>query len=353
MKFVHIADMHFDKPFTVLESKGLTEQRRLEQRNAFNKMIDYILTNNIDYLFIAGDLYEHEYIRKSTIEYINKCFKKIQNTKIFITPGNHDPYINNSYYNKFNWNTNIKIFKDSEKVELDGINLYGYGFTDFYSKTVNLPQDLNKDKVNILLMHADVNGVTSEVGEYNPILESTLNESNFNYIALGHIHKKTNKNNKIVYPGSMFSGGFDELGEHGMVVGEINLDTKNITTQFIKIDEKEFNKQDVDISNIYSNEELIEKINDLKKEENIYYEYVLIGNKNFDININEVLKQINSNNVIKIKDITAIQLDLNEISKEKTLRGIFVKELLNDIKDDKSNKDEIYKIIEIGLSAMK
>ena len=68
---------------------------------------------------------------------------------------------------------------------------------------------------------------------------------------------------------------------------------------------------------------------------------------------NEVLKQINSNNVIKIKDITAIQLDLNEISKEKTLRGIFVKELLNDIKDDKSNKDEIYKIIEIGLSAMK
>ena len=42
MKFVHIADMHFDKPFTVLESKGLTEQRRLEQRNAFNKMIDYI-----------------------------------------------------------------------------------------------------------------------------------------------------------------------------------------------------------------------------------------------------------------------------------------------------------------------
>ena len=60
MKFVHIADMHFDKPFTVLESKGLTEQRRLEQRNAFNKMIDYILTNNIDYLFIAGDLYEHK-----------------------------------------------------------------------------------------------------------------------------------------------------------------------------------------------------------------------------------------------------------------------------------------------------
>lgn len=353
MKFVHIADMHFDKPFTILESKGLTEQRRIEQRNAFNKMIDYILTNNIDYLFIAGDLYEHEYIRKSTIEYINNCFKKIQNTKIFITPGNHDPYINNSYYNKFNWNSNVKIFKDLDKIELDGIKLYGYGFTDFYSKTVNLPQNLEKDKINILLMHADINGATSEIGEYNPILESILNESNFNYIALGHIHKRINKNNKIMYPGSMFSGGFDELGEHGMIIGEINLETRNIVTEFIKLDEKEFKKQNIDISNIYSNEELIEKLNELEKEESIYYEYVLIGNKNFDININEILKQINNNNVIKIKDISTIQLDLNEISKEKTLKGIFVKELLNDIKADKSNKDEIYKIIEIGLNAMK
>ena len=42
MTFIHIADMHFHKPFTILEKNGLTEKRRLEQRNAFNKMINYI-----------------------------------------------------------------------------------------------------------------------------------------------------------------------------------------------------------------------------------------------------------------------------------------------------------------------
>ena len=82
MKFVHIADMHFDMPFTVLSKNGLAEERRLDQRNIFNKMINYIKENNIEYLFIAGDLYENEYIRKSTIEYINNCFKQIPNTKI-------------------------------------------------------------------------------------------------------------------------------------------------------------------------------------------------------------------------------------------------------------------------------
>ena len=121
MKFVHIADIHFDMPFTLLSNRAdLGEIRRIDQRKAFKKMIDYIKENNIPYLFIAGDLYEHEYIRESTIEYINNLFKEIPNTKIFITPGNHDPYLKNSYYNKYNWAENVKIFNSKiEKVETE------------------------------------------------------------------------------------------------------------------------------------------------------------------------------------------------------------------------------------------
>ena len=73
MKFVHIADMHFDAPFTSLNAvENLGEKRRLEQRNAFRKIIDFVLKNDVEYLFIAGDLYEHEYVRKSTIDFIVK-----------------------------------------------------------------------------------------------------------------------------------------------------------------------------------------------------------------------------------------------------------------------------------------
>lgn len=352
MKFIHIADMHFDKPFTILEKNGLTESRRLEQRNVFHKMIEYIKENNIDYLFIAGDLYEHEYIRKSTIDYINECFKKIENTKIFITPGNHDPYLNNSYYNHYEWNKNVKIFTDIEKVELENINLYGYGFTDFYSKEIELPYNLDKNKINIMLMHADLNGSTKEAGEYNAILESTFKNSEFDYIALGHIHKKNDENKKMVYPGSMFAGGFDELESHGMIEGEINLATKEISTKFIPLDKKEFKKEEIDISNITSKEELIEKINQLPKEGNVYYEYVLVGNKQIEINTNEILKYIEDKQVIKIKDTSKVSYCLEEIAKERTLKGIFVKELLEQIKQDGSNKEEIERVIEIGLNAM-
>ena len=134
MKFVHIADMHFDTPFRLLSDRAdLGEIRRLDQRKAFKKMIEYIKQNEIPYPFIAGDLYDAEYIRESTIKYINDLFKEIPNTKIYITPGNHDPYIKNSYYEIFPWNENVKIFTGKiEKVENEEFNLYGYGFEDFY-----------------------------------------------------------------------------------------------------------------------------------------------------------------------------------------------------------------------------
>lgn len=352
MKFVHIADIHFDMPFTVLNKNNLAENRRLDQRKVFKKVIDYIKENNIEMLFITGDLYENEYVRKSTIEYINDCFKQIPNTKIFITPGNHDPYLNNSYYNQYSWNENVKIFTQMEKVQINkNIDLYGYGFTSFYSKVTNLPQSLDTSKVNILLMHADLNGATKENAEYNPILESTLMLSGFDYIALGHIHKNNvYENKKIVYPGSLISGGFDELGKHGMVVGEINEIDSKITREFIPLDNKEFKKIEINISNINSIESLIETINEIKLEEDKYYKIILTGQKQVEINTLDLLKNIDNKNIIKIKDKTSIEYDLEKMAKEQSLKGIFVKRLLEQMNEE--NKEEILDSIYIGLSLM-
>ena len=122
-----MADLHFDSPFTVItEKRDFGTKRRLEQREAFRKAIKYIYDEKIPYLFIAGDLYDQNYIKESTIEFINEEFKKIPNTKIYIAPGNHDPFLKNSFYNTFNWNDNVKIFSNKiERIELEDMDIYG------------------------------------------------------------------------------------------------------------------------------------------------------------------------------------------------------------------------------------
>ena len=225
MKFVHISDVHFDCPFSSLSVRdGLADNRRLEQRDVFKKVINYIKENSVRFLFISGDLYENEYVRKSTIKYINDLFLSIPETKIFISPGNHDPYLKNSYYAEFDFASNVYIFKGNfECKELPEANIYGMGFKNFYCKDANYGaiNVLQNDKPNIMIMHASLDSSYIEDKEYNPISENRLQELGMDYIALGHFHKpyyNQENNQRIVYPGSIISMGFDEPGEHGMIV---------------------------------------------------------------------------------------------------------------------------------------
>ena len=359
MKFVHIADMHFDSPFVNLSEKDIMgDLRRLEQRKVFKKIIEYIKENNIKYFFISGDLYEHKYIKQSTIEYINKLFEEIPETNIYIAPGNHDPYTKNSYYNKYNWSKNVKIFGPKvEKIETQDANIYGYGFDDFYcsdSGVENIEIE-QTEKPNILIIHGNIDGSTIEDMQYNSMSKKMLEEKGFDYVALGHIHKKdynTEENQKIVYPGSTISLGFDELGEHGMIVGDV--EKNKLEIQFVKLDDKQFTKRELNVDNIYSKEELIEKINELEIEENNYVEIILIGNRNFEINKYDLIKYILNNNIIKIKDNTKIAYDLEKLENENTLKGLFIKEMNKKLKnaETEEEKEIIEKSIEIGLASL-
>jgi len=164
MRFVHVADMHFDAPFTVLSGKNLGDVRRLEQRKVFSKMIDYIKEENIPFLFISGDLYEHNYVKQSTIEYINDLFKAIKNTQIFISPGNHDPFLKNSFYNTFKWSENVHIFNGEVGVhEFPEVDVYGFGFDDFYCTDFLMENIVikNKEKINILVLHGSLDASTT------------------------------------------------------------------------------------------------------------------------------------------------------------------------------------------------
>ncbi len=308
MKFVHIADMHFDSPFTELSNTGnLGDMRRLEQRKVFKKVIDYVKQNQIEYLLIAGDLYEHTYVRKSSIEYINSLFQEIDNTKIFISPGNHDPYIKGSYYQDFQWSKNVQICKNPwEIVESEKIDIYMTAFTDFYENQsiIEKIQIKNPSKTNLLLTHCDLNGNQDENGfSYQPILESRLNTLGFDYVAMGHIHKTNfTPNKKIVYSGSTISFGFDETGEHGMIVGELN--GKSLLTNFIKLDDRLFTKYELNVDNFFCKEDLVEKMNNLKLDTMNLYEIILTGNRQFEINTREILNLIEQENILKIKDNT-------------------------------------------------
>ncbi len=368
MKFAHMADMHFDGPCCALATnEKFAAERRLEQRKVMKEIVEYIKNNNISYFFISGDLYEQEYIRKSTIEYINNLFKEIPDTKILITPGNHDPYIRNSFYKQFKWNENVYIFTNElKKIEIEEADIYGYGFNDFYMENPYKQIKIeNPEKINILITHGNLDSGCEENKEYNPLTKKELNEMGFDYIALGHIHKAsyTDYNNQtIVYPGSPVSLGFDELGKRGFIVGTIEKN-KPIELKFIETTAKTFEEKNLNITQMNSQEELIENINELKLDENCYYKIIISGKRNFNFSEQQIMDQLKFKNILRLKNCTQIKYDIEEIEKQISLKGIFAKKILEKIQKIKhpgelstEENEKIQKLLsafEIGMDILK
>jgi len=81
----------------------------------------------------------------------------------------------------------LYLQKSYGKFEHNDVNIYGIGFDNFTSETVDLSEiskDLDTSKKNILIMHAAVDASVISEKSYNPVTLNTLKALNMDYIAL-------------------------------------------------------------------------------------------------------------------------------------------------------------------------
>ena len=315
MKFAHIADLHIGKrvnDFSMLE----------EQRYIFKEIIEIIRHEDADAVLVAGDIYDKSQPSAEAVALCDDFFYSLSrlDKDIFIISGNHDCPERIAYGARLLENTKFHIapvfngeMKRTELFDEFGkVNVYMLPFVkpvgvrkyigtaDNYTQAVKAvidKADINQEERNILVAHQFVTGALrcdSEeltVGTLDNVDATVFDK--FDYVALGHIHKldyNSEQNQNIVYPGSTISMGFDELGKHGFIVGNIEKDKLEIA--FIPADNREFKEFEFDITNINDEEELIEKINNLQLNIKDLYKVILIGKRNFEININNIYKFI-------------------------------------------------------------
>lgn len=366
-KFLHMADLHFDAPLSSLAFLGAqSQERRLEQKLLFKNTLEMASQKNVDAILIAGDLFEHEYVSRSTVSFINQCFNSIPHIKILISPGNHDPYISNSYYCSYEWASNVHIFKgnvDSVYFEKTNTYIYGAGFDDFlvYKSKIRDLTLHSIDSVNILVIHAAIDSLSGSPG-YHPVKAAELEKLGMDYVALGHIHKYMTgfAKGRICYSGSTFALGFDEPGRHGVVFGEVDKDS--IKTEFVPVDCREYVVLDVDVTGCRSPQSAVLKTYDLiESRVNMtnYYKIRITGMVDtevidqLDLVSRMLMEQLGGNKVV-LEYRLLPEYDFHAIALGNDLKAVFVKKLLAEIETetDESNRVKLEKILHIGLCAL-
>lgn len=364
IKILHTADIHFDTPFSGMTPKEALKSKE-ELKQVFENIIKMTIDNEIDILLIAGDIFDNLSVNKTTLYFIKNSFENISKVKVFISPGNHDPFNEKSFYSIVDWPTNVHIFKgDMESIILENLNtvVWGTGFNTSHVNKSLLKETKRIDGYNnIMVIHGEIT-TTKEGNEYNPITEEDIAKSNMDYIALGHRHKfsevKMIENTYYSYSGCPQGRGFDELEDKGVVI--IELKEKFIESKFIRTSIRNYYEKEINIEGCFGYSEIKNKIiNEISNEDrkNNFYKIILRGQISEEFTLNEdFLQELLKGefHFVKVIDKSEIKLDVNQLIQGYSLKSIFARKIYERLQSAETEEEReiITLALKIGLRSI-
>lgn len=227
MRFVHAADIHLDSPLRGLEDyPGAPIHRiRTATRMALTRLVDLCLSEQVQFLLIAGDLFDIDWRDFHTALFVVEQLRRLDNAHIpvFLILGNHDSH--QEMTRRTPWPGNVHVFdhRKPHTIALDQFHIALHGMS-FPKREVceNLVPDYPAPIAgwfNIGLLHTNANGSPNH-DTYAPCSVAELVAKGYDYWALGHVHEHQilSVRPHVVYPGNLQGRHARELGPKGAVL---------------------------------------------------------------------------------------------------------------------------------------
>jgi exonuclease SbcD len=267
MRFIHAADIHLDSPLNGLAAypDAPAEQLRSATRDAFTVLVDRAIVEAVDFIVIAGDLYDGSWRDYNTGIFFCKEMGRLKRAGIpvYVLFGNHDA--ESEMTKKLELPDNVHTFGASkpQTLKVDGLAvvLHGQSFKQ-RDITTNLVTGYPAPVVghfNIGVLHTALEGYASHAS-YAPCTIDELHSKGYQYWALGHVHEfeQWPGASTVVFPGNLQGRNVRELGRRGAVLVSVD-DAGDVAVERIFIDVLRWEHLTVDASDCDTLEEVVRK----------------------------------------------------------------------------------------------
>ena len=347
MKIIHAADLHLGSRLTSLPEGSIRNTRKSEILSSFNKLIDYAKSNEVKAILLSGDVFDSDRPYKKDKEFFYNSIKSNKDITFFYLRGNHDT--EQSFEENLD---NLLLFGNEWKsYEFEGIKISGIELSNENKTSLYSSLNLKQDELNIVLMHGDIYSRGKEFIDLKK-----LASRNIDYLALGHIHKadeiKIDGRGVAIYPGCLDGRGFDEIGEKGFYLLEIN--ENKIHHEFIPFSSRIIKEIEVDLStskNLTEAKNLVEKALASIGEKSIV-KILLTGAVEYDaLGIEEDIYNFFKDRVfyLKVENKLKLMIKVDSYKNDFSLKGEFVR---NTLADEILSEEEKEEILSLGIKAL-
>ena len=256
MKFIHAADIHLDSPLTGLSAYGdaPVDLLRTSTRDAFSNLVSEAIDESVDFVVIAGDLYDGSWKDYNTGIFFSREMGRLDavGIPVYLIYGNHDAESDTT--KKLSLPANVHAFSASKpqtfRIPELKVALHGQSFKHA-ATTNNLASGYPAPEpgwLNIGVLHTALEGYAAHAC-YAPCSIAELSAKGYQYWALGHVHEFAELANdpRIVFPGNLQGRHIRETGPRGAVMVTADEDSI-VSVERIFTDVLRWHRLEVDVA---------------------------------------------------------------------------------------------------------
>ncbi|MFX1574821.1 MAG: exonuclease SbcCD subunit D [Promethearchaeota archaeon] len=395
IKFAHISDVHL----------GAWRNEQINELGfrAFEKAVEFIINESVDFVIISGDLYDVSNPRVEVIDIATKELKRLKDHQISVygIMGSHDfspsdksmirPLISAGLFTdlssgKFSEDGKLQLnfFQDPKtKVKLTGLRARKRSLEINDYKILDRESLKHEKGPKVFILHTMLSELKpKEYKEMESAPKSLLPED-FDYYAAGHLHKtvperlkdnsviiEITKKNNIVYPGCLFPTDFREFesikfGGFCIITGEINGDKLELKIKYhpIKV---------IGVENIFIDctNKSVDEVNKKLKNQIIQKDFTdkivtirifgpLSSGKSYEIKNNEIIQKFKDKGAYEVlinksalstMEYPSVSVKVGESNEE--IEDNLIKEHINKIKIGELQPHEVEKKIHQLLTVL-
>ncbi len=356
MKMIHCADLHLDSKLNANLSKEKARERRTELLDTFSRLVKYASENEIKTVLIAGDLFDKKTVSATARNTVYGMISSNPEIIFYYLKGNHD---DNAF---FEAPENLRLFGSewtSYRLEDEGVVITGVELDDDNSSSVYGQLMLSPKDINIVMLHGQLSDYAGR-DRAEVINLGELKNKSIDYLALGHIHERKTGNlpprGEYCYPGCLEGRGFDECGEHGFELLDIDVKERTVSHKFIPFAKRRLHQVNVDVSGVMTTVEIADAVSEALEGADIpaddMVKIVLCGK--VDVECEKDPEQVRLRfegdyYFLKVYDETKLAVDYESFLKDASLKGEFVRILKADESLDEERRSAI---VRCGIQAL-
>ena len=196
LRVLHTADVHLDSDgYGTAEEQGAHLARG---RRAFQRIVDRALSDQVDLLLIAGDLFDHNRVPDETVAFVRAELARLRQP-VVILPGNHDALRTNAIYDRHDFtagSSHVHVIRqlDGETIEFSDLDAIVWGrameeHEPAFRPLAHLPGRDGR-RWCLAMGHGFFYEERQRPERSSPIFADEIRDSGWDYVALGHHHSR-------------------------------------------------------------------------------------------------------------------------------------------------------------------